>query len=257
MPGYDMKGRVVIVTGSSRGIGRATARLLAERGARVVAHGRDPKALDEALAMLQKIGGGHHGVIADMGDSSGPRRVVEETLARCGRVDVLVNNAGGEERAMGVEEVDEASWDRIVDINLRGPFLCAQAVIPSMKQQGRGAIVNVSSQGGRAWSQFGNAPYAAAKAGMLGLTRQLAWELGPHGISVNAVAPGHVLSSEWRAKRWTDATPGERQEYVKKVPLGRPGEVEEIAAAIAFLASEEASYITGVTLDVNGGRFMF
>jgi NAD(P)-dependent dehydrogenase (short-subunit alcohol dehydrogenase family) len=144
-----------------------------------------------------------------------------------------------------------------VDINLKGPFLCAQAVIGPMKKQGKGMIVNVSSQGGRAYSQFGNAPYAAAKAGMLGLTRQLAWELGPHGIGVNAVAPGHVLSSDWRAKRWTDSTMAERQEYVKKVPIGRPGQVEEIAAAIAFLASDEASYITGATLDVNGGRFMF
>lgn len=257
MPGYEMKGRVVIVTGSSRGIGRATAKLLAERGARVVVNGRDGAALDETLALLRGIGGEHHGVIADMGDSSGPRKLVQETLVRFGRIDVLVNNAGGEERAMGVEEVDETSWDRIVDINLKGPFLCAQTVIGPMKKQGKGVIVNVSSQGGRAFSQFGNAPYAAAKAGILGLTRQLAWELGPYGISVNAVAPGHILSSEWRAKRWTDATPIEREEYVKKVPLGRPGEVEEIAGAIAFLASEEASYITGATLDVNGGRFMF
>ena len=257
MPGYEMNGRVVIVTGSSRGIGRAAARLLAERGARVVVNGRDRAALDETLGLLREIGGDHHGVVADMGDPAGPRQLVGEALKRCGQIDVLVNNAGGEERQMGVEEVDEPSWDRIVDINLKGPFLCAQAVIEPMKQRGKGTIVNVSSQGGRAYSQFGNAPYAAAKAGLIGLTKQLAWELGPHGISVNAIAPGHVLSSEWRAKRWIDSTPAERQEYVKKVPLGRPGEVEEIAAAIAILASDESSYITGATLDVNGGRFMF
>lgn len=257
MPGYEMKGRVVIVTGSSRGIGRAAATLLAQRGARVVVNGRDPKALEETLALLRQGGGEHHGVVADMGDPSGPPKLAADTLTRFGQIDVLVNNAGGEERAMGAEEIDETSWDRIVDVNLKGPFLCAQAVIGPMKKQGHGMIVNVSSQGGRAYSQFGNAPYAAAKAGLLGLTRQLAWELGPHGISVNALAPGHVLSSDWRARRWTDSTPAERQEYVKKVPLGRPGEVEEIAAAIAFLASDEASYITGATLDVNGGRFMF
>ena len=193
----------------------------------------------------------------DVTDAATVEKWIDDVATEFGRIDVLVNNAGGEERQMGVEEVDEPSWDRIVDINLKGPFLCAQAVIEPMKQRGRGTIVNVSSQGGRAYSQFGNAPYAAAKAGLIGLTKQLAWELGPHGISVNAIAPGHVLSSEWRAKRWIDSTPAERQEYVKKVPLGRPGEVEEIAAAIAFLASDESSYITGATLDVNGGRFMF
>lgn len=257
MPGYDLTGRIAIVTGSSRGIGRATAKLLAQRGARVIVNGRDPGALKETLDALRQIGGEHHGVVADMGDPSGPRKVVQEALARFGRVDVLVNNAGGEEKTMTVEEVDEPSWDRIVAINLKAPFLCAQAVIGPMKKQRKGTIVNVSSQGGRAYSQFGNAPYAASKAGLLGLTRQLAWELSPHGINVNAVAPGHVLSSEWRLKRWQDSTPGERQEYVKKVPVGRPAEVEEIAAAIAFLASDEASYITGATLDVNGGRFMF
>lgn len=257
MAGYEMKGRVVIVTGSSRGIGRATAKVLAERGAHVVVNGRDGAALEGTLGLLRGIGGEHHGVIADMGDAAGPRRLVQETLVRFGRVDALINNAGGEERTLGVEDVDEATWDRIVGVNLKGAFLCAQAVIGPMKKQRKGAIVNVSSQGGRAFSQFGNVPYAAAKAGILGLTRQLAWELGPHGISVNAVAPGHVLSSDWRAKRWAAATPSQREDYVKKVPIGRPGEVEEIAAAIAFLASDEASYITGATLDVNGGRFMF
>jgi NAD(P)-dependent dehydrogenase (short-subunit alcohol dehydrogenase family) len=257
MAGYDLTGRIVIVTGSSRGIGRDTARLIARRGASVVANGRDPQALAETMGALEQIGGRHHGVIADIGDPAGPRKLVRATLERFGRVDVLVNNAGGEERAMGAEEVDEASWDRIVAVNLKGPFLCAQAVIEPMKKQRKGTIVNVSSQGGRAYSQFGNAAYAAAKAGLIGLTRQLAWELGPHGINVNTVAPGHVLSSEWRLKRWQNATDAERQEYVKKVPIGRPGEIEEIAAVIAFLASDEASYITGATLDVNGGRFMF
>lgn len=178
MPGYQMNDRVVIVTGSSRGIGRAAAKLLAERGARVVVNGRDPKALEETLGLLQPSGREHLGVVADMGDVAGPAKLVAETLKKFGKIDVLVNNAGGEERQMGVEEVDEPSWDRIVAINLKGPFLCAQAVIGPMKKQKRGMIVNVSSQGGRAYSQFGNAPYAAAKAGLIGLTKQLAWSSG-------------------------------------------------------------------------------
>lgn len=252
-----MEGRVALVTGSSRGIGRATAKLLAERGACVVVHGRDRVGLRETLDELLRIGGDHRAVIADMGRPDEIMRLVKEVLDCFGRVDVLVNNAGGEERSMTAEEVDEASWDRIVSVNLKAPFLCAKAVIPAMKNQKRGAIVNVSSQGGRAYSQFGNVPYAAAKAGLLGLTRQLAWELGPYGIRVNAVAPGHVLSSEWRLERWQKNTEAERRDYVQRVPLGRPGEVEEIAAAIVFLASDQANYITGATLDVNGGRFMF
>ena len=190
-----LQDKSAVITGAASGIGRAIALKFVHEGAAVIAADLDGKAAMSLADEIEADGGSAIGIGADITKRAEIDAMVAAVIERFGYIDVLVNNAGGEESTMAVDDVDEAAWDRIVGVNLKASFLCAKAVISTMKAQKRGAIVNVSSQGGRAYSQFGNAPYAAAKAGLLGLTRQLAWELGPCGIRVNAVAPGFVRSN--------------------------------------------------------------
>jgi NAD(P)-dependent dehydrogenase (short-subunit alcohol dehydrogenase family) len=250
-----LSGKTAIVTGSSRGIGRAIALAMAREGANVAVNGRNEEARDVAAA-IESSGGKALAVVADVTAEEHVHRLVEETLHCFGSVHILVNNAGGGGPRIPVEEIDPAAWEREMRLNLTAAFLCSRAVIGPMKKQGWGRVVNISSQAGRSGSELAGVVYASAKAGLLGFTRQLARQVAPYGILVNAVAPGVVQSGERMEKKWRQRSEEDRREMLKSIPLGRLGKPEEVAPAVVFLASEEASYITGAILDVNGGRFM-
>ncbi len=246
------QGRVVIVTGAAKGIGLRIARAFAREGARVAVLDIDAPGID-ALARELETRGAH--VLALKCDVTvGPhvRSAVDQVARRWGRIDVLVNNAGGFPRIKRTEEIADDEWEAIVRFNLSSAFLCAKAVLPIMKRQRAGRIVNLSSIVGRAGAVTVTSHYAAAKAGVLGFTRHLAREVGPDGITVNAVAPGTVATERFTSLR----TPAEVARITESIPLRRVAEPEEIAECVLFLASDAAGYITGATLDVNGGLVM-
>lgn len=248
-------GKVAVVTGSSAGIGRATAVLMAEEGARVLLHGRDRSRLDVVRASLEAAGAEVEVFAGDLTDPETPRILVDAALGRWGHLDVLVNNAGGGSPPAAPEDTPLEAWSGTLRLNLDAAFAMCRAAVPAMRAAGGGRIVNVASVAGRAGSLLSGAAYTSAKAGLLGLTRHLARQLAPQRVIVNAVAPG-LTRTERIGARW-DAMPGEtRSSILADVPLGRLAEPEEIARAISFLASDEASYIVGATLDVNGGVYM-
>jgi len=240
-----LRGKVAAVTGATRGIGRAIALALAAEGADVLVHGRDAGAGRAVAAAIEGLGRRAAWHTADLGDAGAGAGVAAATRAAFGRLDVLVNNAGLFQRRPALE-LSEAEWDRILDVNLRGAFFCAQAAARAMRDQGGGGvIVNVASDA--AWSGGINpcAHYAASKAGMVSFTRSLAKELAPFGIRVNAIAPGLITTDMGGAAGAT--LPDLR------IPLGREGTPEEVAAVVVFLASDEASYVTGANLNLSGG----
>ena len=248
-------GKVAIVTGSSDGIGKATALLFAREGGQVILNARGPERLEAARTAIQTVGKPPLVVAGDVGQRAVAERLVEETLQQFGRVDVLVNNAGGGTDLRVLEEVTDEDWERTLHSNLGSAFLLCRAITPAMKQRRFGRIVNVSSLAGRNVSRLSGPQYSSAKAGLLGLTRHLAQDLGPYGITVNAVAPGPTLV-ERGAKKWAQRPEAERARLLANIPLGRLARPEEVATVIAFLASDDAAYVTGVTIDVNGGSFM-
>ena len=241
-----LSGKIAIVTGATRGIGRACALALAREGADVLVAGRDTDAGAGVCAEITALGRHARFHAAELSQASAARGVVEAALAEYGTLDVLVNNAGIFERAP-VLDLDEDGWDRVMNVNLRGAFFCAQAAARAMLGRG-GAIVNVASDA--AWSGGINpcAHYAASKAGLVSITRSMAKELAGHGIRVNALAPG-MIDTDMGGE--AGAALGGLQ-----IPLGRYGTPDEVAAAVAFLASSEASYITGAVLNMSGGLFL-
>jgi len=246
--GGRLVGRVVVVTGATRGIGRAIAFACAREGARIVVNGRDEAAGRTLLAELADQGVRAAWHRADLGRVAEARGLIDAALTAFGRIDVLVNNAGLFERRRALE-MDEADWDRILDVNLKGAFFCAQAAARAMRERGHGgAIVNVASDA--AWSGGINpcAHYAASKAGLVSITRSLAKELAPQGIRVNAIAPG-LISTEM------GGTAGSTLPDLR-IPLGREGTPDEVAACVVFLTSDEASYVTGANLNLSGGLFL-
>ncbi|MHB1414838.1 MAG: SDR family NAD(P)-dependent oxidoreductase [Chloroflexota bacterium] len=262
--------KVAVVTGGANGIGRATVTLLASEGAKIAIADVDRAGMDGLVAELTGEGREVFAQYCDLSKPESVREMVEATVARFGRLDVLVNCAGGSgmtayyateegKNQKWAEEIPEAEWDATLALNLTAVFLCCKYAIPHMKKQGGGKIVNFSSIGaeiGRADSSFAYAAYAAAKAGVGGLTRHLATELGPFNINVNAVCPGGVLTERMVVRFRTDWAQNNEQVVLRSTPLRRRARPDEIAAAVAYLASEEASFITGVTLDINGGRYM-
>ena len=221
----------------------------------MVVNGRNEDTRETARLISAK-GGEALAVLGDVAKEEDVSRLVEETLKAFGTVDILINNAGGGVPPQPIEEVDLAVWDREIRVNLTGAFLCSRAVIGEMKKKRWGRIINMSSQAGRSSSELAGIIYASAKAGLLGLTRQLARQVAPYGILVNAVAPGVILSGERIEKKWRERSDGEREEMLKAIPVGRLGKPEDVTPVVVFLASEEAGYITGAVIDVNGGRFM-
>jgi NAD(P)-dependent dehydrogenase (short-subunit alcohol dehydrogenase family) len=241
------KNKVALVTGAGRGIGLGIARLLARDGARVALADVDAAALGAAVQQVTGLAGQARAFVLDVTRRVQIQAVVDEVLVHWGRIDILVNNAGIYE-VLPVEAIREAQWDRVLAVNLKGAFFCCQAVIPPMKGQGGGRIISIASSAGKTGGTLAGAHYSVSKAGLICLTKQLARELGPHGITVNAVAPGRIDTPMIRV-----ASDEENQAFVQRTPLGRLGRPEDVAQAVAFLASDEAEFITGEILDVNGG----
>jgi 3-oxoacyl-[acyl-carrier protein] reductase len=240
-------GKVALVTGAGGGIGRATVTRLAAEGAAVVA--ADLKGYQSVAETVRAAGGRALGMELDVTNAVSARGAVDAAIAHYGGLHILVNNAGIDQRGV-FEELSEAAWDRMLAVNLKGPFLCSQAAARHLENGG--AIVNVASLAGRSSSPLQGCHYSASKAGLLGLTRHLARELGPRRIRVNAVCPGPIMTdmlTRGSSREQIDA-------LVAQVPLGRTGTPENIAGVIAFLASDDAAFITGVSLDANGGIFM-
>jgi NAD(P)-dependent dehydrogenase (short-subunit alcohol dehydrogenase family) len=247
--------RVALITGSSRGIGRATALRLAREGGTVGINGRDPAAVEATVQAIKAEGGKALAVPGDVTKPVEVDKVVQAVLDAAGSIDILVNNAGGGSMARWLDDVDVATWDAVHDVNLRGMFLVTKAVVPHMRERQRGRIVMVASVAGRNMSRVSGPEYSASKGGVLAFARHIAVELGPSHITVNAVAPGPILVPRV-AKKWELRPAADREQTLRNIPLGRLGQPEEVAAAILFLASEDASYITGCCIDVNGGGFM-
>ncbi len=258
----SLDGKVAIVTGAAQGIGKAIASLLAERGAMVVASDVQGDKVAKAVLDFDAPAENLASVATDVTDSAQVAKMVDLALKRFGRVDILVNNAGGS-GTVGIDHIEDVTdelLDQVTDRNFKSAFLCCRAVAPHMKAQGSGRIVNFSSVSAK--GTFGprgpsaaRLPYAGAKAGVVGLTNQLAKDLGPFGITVNAIMPGFILteSNARVAQRYNDLSNEEQEQQVAGIPLGRPGKAEEVAAVAAFLCSDEASYVSGATIEVSGG----
>ena len=243
----NLSNRVAIVTGGGRGIGRTIALKLAEVGATVVVNDiGEASPVDSVAEEIKAMGGQSLAVLADVSSSSDVARLVEETIAAYGKVDILVNNAGIARDQLIIRMSDE-DWDRVLSVNLKGAFLCARAVLRHMIKQRWGRIISIASIVGLVGNP-GQANYASAKAGIIGFTRTVAKEVAARGITANAIAPGFIdtemtqrLEEDWK------------QQLKKQIPLGYFGSPRDVAEAVAFLASEEARYITGQVLSVDGG----
>jgi len=249
----DVDGKVALVTGSSRGIGAAIATLFASRGAKVAVHGRDVGALESVRLAIEGAGGTAIQVAGDVtraDDVEAIRRDVEERL---GPIDILVANAGGSLTPPGpVEDIPEQAWRATVDANLTATFLCIKSVLPGMKQRGRGCIITLSSSAGRRAHPRSPIPYAVAKAGIELLTQDVAAQAGPHGVRVVCIAPETILTAR-NKQRIPEA---QQAELAATHPIRRLGTPEDVANAALFLASDDASWITGIVLDVAGGATM-
>lgn len=255
--GKCLEGKVALVTGSSRGIGRAIALRLASEGASVIVCGRNAEAAEKTAEAIRQEDGRARSVVLDVGNEEQVNAVIADIGGREKRLDIVVNNAGISPRINGakgtIEETPLQIWQETLDTNLTGTFLVSRAAIPLLKKARSGRLVNMSSQAGRVFTGFGSGHYSASKAGIIGLTRVLAGELGPFGITANCVSPSRTESDLLH----TFANAAEIQaRYVERTPLGRIAQPEEVAAAVAYLASPDASYITGTIIDVTGGFFM-
>lgn len=246
----ELDDQVAVVTGASRGIGRAVARRLASSGAAVAVNYRtDAAGADETVRLITEAGGQAWPAPFDVGDGEAASAGIAAVVDRRGRLDILVNNAGLAVDAL-VLRLKEADWERVLRTNLTGAFLCCRAALRPMVRARYGRVVNLTSVVGE-MGNAGQAAYAAAKAGVIGLTKSLAREVAARGVTVNAVAPGFVETEMTRA-----LTEQQRTVYTSLIPVGRMGTTEEVATAVAFLASPAAAYVTGHVLDVNGGLYM-
>jgi len=249
MGGKPLAGKVAIVTGGSRGIGLAVASLLAEDGAAVVVSGRDAGRLARASNEIEALGGTVLGVVADAASRADVERLVDTAKERFSRIDILVNNAGMTRDGL-LLRMKDADWDEVLQVNLRGAFLALRAVAKAMVRQKSGRIINIASTAG-AMGNAGQVNYAAAKAGLIGMTKAAARELAHWGILVNAVAPGLIDTD------MTAVVPAEaREALLAQVPLKRIGTGRDVAEMVRFLAGDGAAYVTGQVFHVNGGLYM-
>jgi len=246
-----LRDRVALVTGAGQGMGRAVAQVLAGLGAHLVVNDINPDSAEETAEGLRKTGTETIALPADVTSGAAVRQMVQDALAHFQGVHILVNNAGILYPTT-VLDITEEEWDRVMDVNLKGTFLCSQAVLPAMQSAGWGRIINFSSTAGKNISTVGGAHYTAAKAGILGFTRHLAKEVARYGITVNAVCPGLIDTEMVRNTIDDERT----RAYAESFPIARLGEPEEVAALVAFLASDHAAYVTGASLDINGGDLM-
>jgi 3-oxoacyl-[acyl-carrier protein] reductase len=245
-----LAGRSAIVTGAAQGLGEAIGRALAERGARVLLADQNAEGVRAAAAAIDPAGERASAVEVDVRDRDSIQRAFDQAVGRFGRVDILVNNAA-RTISRSIWEIEADEWDDVLAVNLRGVLFGCQIAGPHMREQGFGRIVNLASLAGQQGGLVAGAHYAASKAGIVVLTKIVARELAPHAVTVNAVAPAAIAGPVM------DTLPPEHVEALaRSIPVGRVGRPEEVAALVAFLASDEAGYITGATLDVNGGLLM-
>jgi NAD(P)-dependent dehydrogenase (short-subunit alcohol dehydrogenase family) len=245
-----LDGRVALITGAARGLGLAIAETLAREGARLVLSDLDGEGLSAASAGLRSAGHEVRTTVGNVGVVADGEAMVREAVEGFGRLDILVNNAGGSAHTpLKMEDVTEEDFDRVMSWNVRGTFFCTKAALPALKVRG-GSIVNMASISGRAGSELLSPQYSAAKAAIIGMTRNLAKHLGPHGIRVNAIAPGFIRSGERAEAIWRTR---DESKVLDQVPLRRRGELSEIGDAALFLASDMSRYTTGCIIDVNGG----
>ncbi|MFZ3166893.1 MAG: 3-oxoacyl-ACP reductase FabG [Candidatus Methanoperedens sp.] len=244
-----LENKVVIITGSGSGIGRETAILFGKEGAKVVVADVNEKAGQETAEVIRKNGSDAFFAKLDVSDREQSKEVVKDTLERYGKIDILINNAGIIQDAL-ISKMTEDQWDKVITIDLKGPFNCIQAVVEAMTNHGTGEIINVSSIVGL-YGNIGQSNYSAAKAGLIGLTKTLAKELGRKGIRVNAVAPGFIYTP------MTATVPEKILEMMKeKTPVKRLGRPDDIAYALLYLASDEANFVNGAVLSVDGGLLL-
>jgi NAD(P)-dependent dehydrogenase (short-subunit alcohol dehydrogenase family) len=246
-----LDGKIAVISGAAgpRGIGLATARRFAKHGARVAI--LDLERAGPA-AVARELGEGHIGLVCDVTVREDCRRAADAALEAFGRIDILINNAGISQ-PLKVMEIDDAAWDAVIDVNLRGVLNLSQALIPHLRERKQGAIACMSSVSAqRGGGIFGGPHYSAAKAGVLGLAKAMARELGPDGIRVNCVTPG-LIQTDITGGKLTDEM---RQDIIKGIPMGRLGDAIDVARVFLFLASDLSSYITGATIDVNGGMLI-
>jgi 3-oxoacyl-[acyl-carrier protein] reductase len=256
------EGKVAVVTGAGGGLGAVYAKALAREGAAVVVVDRIASGVEKEAAQIRAAAGSCIPVAADLTQPDQVRRMVATVLEAHGRIDILVNNAGGGSSSTGnagtIEDEDAMSWDHLVDANVKTTFLCTRAVAAPMKRQRSGKIVNVSSRSARITDPtvHQSPAYASAKTAVLGLTRFAARELGPFGITVNCLVPSLTISGPVLQAYWDRMSEESRERYLAQVALRRLPSPDEMASALLFLCGDESSYITGVSLDVNGGSFM-
>ncbi len=249
-------GKTVIITGGAGGLGAAIASTVIAQGGSVGILDTNQSAIDSVISTLTSAGGKAAGQVVDVRDGDAVTKAVDALADSLGGIHVLIAAAGG---SLGtprdMDEISDDDLDLVIDVNVKGTYYCARAVIPYMKKNGGGSIVTFSSIGGRSASPVTGIPYAASKAAILGLTRRLAKEVGGSGIRVNAIAPGLFLTDRL-AGMFAAMSEADRKEVLDGIPLGRMPELRECVDPVLFLASDESSYITGTVLDVNGGRLM-
>jgi 3-hydroxybutyrate dehydrogenase len=257
----ELNGKIALVTGSARGIGKAIALRFAQEGARVALNDINDKSLEETTNQIQEAGG--EKTIykkADVSKSKEARELIQYVVEKLGVIDILVNNAAIS-RIISFLDTSERLWDRIMEVNLKGAFLCCKAVIPGMIKKGEGKIINMSSQSGKRGSTW-HAAYCVSKFGIIGLTQSLALELAPYKINVNAVCPGVVFTSLWQeqaanhARRRGIDEKKVKEDLIKKIPLGRLGTPVDVANLVLFLASSRSDYMTGQAINVSGGSIL-
>jgi NAD(P)-dependent dehydrogenase (short-subunit alcohol dehydrogenase family) len=248
--------QVALITAAGSGIGKATAAIMAKEGAIVVAADNDQARLEAAVAALSSGGARVHGRQLDALDPAQVESTVSSVAQEFGGIDILVNAVGGStiiaRPAATVDQLTFDEWQRLIAFNLEGTFLCCHAVVPVMKRRNRGKIVNLASIAGRGLSFESSSAYAAAKGGIIAFTRKLAHELGPYGITVNAIAPSLTLTERIRP-HWERRSQGQQAAVIETTPLRRVAEAVDQARVIAFLASQDADFVTGITIDVTGG----
>ncbi|MEI2463193.1 glucose 1-dehydrogenase [Niallia circulans] len=250
---FKLDNRVAIVTGSGskKGIGRTIALTLAKQGAIIVVADLNEEGIEDTVHAIKSEGGEAFGVLLNVTSQQSNDEMVQKILDKYGRIDILVNNAGISQK-VSVQDMTIEDITKVFNVNMFGLFLCTQAVLETMKKQNFGRVISLSSVSAkRGGGVFGGAHYSASKAAVLGFSKNLAREVAQNGITVNCVAPGLVNTDIWKSLPKEQAA-----KVIDGIPMGRPGETEEVAAAIAFLASEEASYITGEEIDINGGSHM-
>ena len=243
-----LKGKTAIITGSGRGIGRAIALAMAAQGANIVVNDVNMESADEVVAEIEAMGRQAIAVKADVTSEDQIKAMIETCINRFGKLDILVNNAGIIQ-TVPVTEIDGKDWDRVMEVNLKGVFLCCKAALAPMKAQHGGKIINIASVAGkRGGGLLGNSCYSASKGGVIAFTKSLARESGPFGINVNAITPAFTDTEMTRS-----IAPDKKEFIIKMLPLGRVGQPSDIAGAVCFLASSMSDYMTGEIMDVDGG----